>query len=237
MKIGIMQPYFFPYLGYFQLIDSVDLFVLHDDVQFIKSGWVHRNRYLRDGKPVWFGLSLAKASSFALINERHIAEDFDPQSMIRKLDEAYRRAARRQYVIDMVSEVVSKNEKSLAAINERGLRAICGVVNITTPIISSSSLQLPSCLTGQQRVIEIVRRCQGTHYINPIGGLSLYSEAEFAKNGIELSFHRMLPCEYNQGVTVFEPSLSIVDVLMHVEPTQMPELLQSKQIESFSFYQ
>jgi len=236
MKVGIMQPYFFPYIGYFQLIDSVDLFVLHDDVQFIKSGWIHRNRYLREGQPAWFGLSLGKSSSAALINEKKIVSDFDYLALFRKLHESYKAAQNYQKIIEDVRQAIEIGSDSLVDVNQSGLRLCCNYFDIKTPIINSSSLKLPENLKGEARVIEIVKRCQGDIYINPIGGLDLYHDEEFEKNNIELLFHSVAAYSYTQPVPEFVPHLSIIDVIMRATQEEQDALLQCKQVQRKYFY-
>jgi len=230
MKLGIMQPYFFPYIGYFQLIQSVDLFVLHDDVQFIKSGWVHRNRYLRDGEAVWFGLALAKAPSTARINERVIAPEFDRREILRRLDSAYRLAPHRNTGMRLLEEVLSDGRQALADLDESCIRKSCAALDIHTPIMRSSELRLPASLKGQERVVEIARRTGADVYINPIGGIDLYEKDTFAAAGIELLFHRCEGVVYEQLGSAFVPDLSIVDVLMFNDSTKMASLLRCRRI-------
>ncbi|HUN92747.1 MAG TPA: WbqC family protein [Burkholderiaceae bacterium] len=232
MRVGIMQPYFFPYVGYFQLMAAVDVFVLHDDVQFIKAGWVHRNRFLLNGEAAWFGLQLAQGPSTALIREREIAPSFDATQLVRRIAAAYHRAPERDAALQLLQDVLAAGDRGLADVNERGLRRVGEFLRIATPIVRSSSLQLDPELRAQARVIEIVRRMRGDTYVNPIGGLELYDEAAFAEAGQQLRFHRCGEVAYPQFGSTFVPSLSILDVLMFNAPASVAAMLRQCRIDT-----
>lgn len=217
MKIAIMQPYLYPYIGYFQLINSVDLFVIHDDVQYIKSGWINRNRILVNNCPFLFTFSLKKAPSSLNINERYFSGVFmeEKKKLLRTLKSSYCKAEGYDEVSGLVEESLDfkHEEEDISKIITRSIRLISDYLHIKTPIIVSSEIKKNNLLKGEERVIEINRQLNSTHYINPIGGLELYNEENFLKQDIKLNFLQSKPIVYPQG-NEFTPWLSIIDVLM-----------------------
>lgn len=215
-RVALMQPYFLPYLGYLQLIAAVDHFVLYDDVQFIKNGWIERNRYLLDGEPKWFRVALAKSSHNQHILDKRIAETFAPQDILNKLQAAYRKAPFRETVLAWLAELLEPPTASIATLNERLLKACCRLLEIDTRLSRSSALGLDSGSSGQQRVIEIVSACGATHYLNPAGGAHLYQADAFAQAGLTLELLSATLPPYQQGDNdqPFVAGLSIIDALM-----------------------
>ncbi len=217
MKIAIMQPYLFPYIGYFQLINSVDLFVIHDDVQYIKGGWINRNRILVNNCPFLFTFSLKKAPSTLNINERYFSGAFmeEKKKLLRTLKSSYGKAEGYDEVSRLVEESldVKHEDEDISKIITSSLKLICNYLNIETPIVVSSEINKNNLLKGEERVIEINKQLNSTHYINPIGGLQLYNEENFLKQDIKLNFLQSKPIVYPQG-NEFIPWLSIIDVLM-----------------------
>ncbi|MCE0916342.1 MULTISPECIES: WbqC family protein [unclassified Pseudomonas] len=218
-RIALMQPYFLPYLGYFQLIAASDHFVLYDNVQFIKNGWIERNRYLLEGEAKWFRISLTKDSHTQQIMNRRIAEQFSLEDLLNKLEFAYRKAPRREPTMTWLEGLLAPAADSIATLNERLLKACCSLLAIDTPISRASELGPGKGLLGEERVIEIVQACRGTHYLNPVGGGHLYQAQAFGQSGITLELlHASLP-PYAQGSSrPFVAGLSILDALMFHEP-------------------
>lgn len=213
-----MQPYLFPYIGYFQLINAVDKFVIHDDVQFIKAGWINRNRILVNHHEHLFTFSLKKNSSYLNINERYFSDNFDEEKnkLFRTLKNSYGKSKNFKEVFSLIQEILNVNhtDKDISKIITRSLIMICDYLKIRTPIITSSEMEKNSDVAGEKRVIEINKRLNSTHYINPIGGVELYSEENFLKHNIQLSFLKSRPINYIQNGAEFLPWLSIIDVLM-----------------------
>ncbi|WP_194788007.1 WbqC family protein [Pseudomonas sp. UFMG81] len=219
-RIALMQPYFLPYLGYFQLIAASDHFVLYDNVQFIKNGWIERNRYLLDGEAKWFRISLAKDSHTQQITHRRIAEQFALGDLLNKLEFAYRKAPLRTEMMAWLEDLLTPPADSIATLNERLLRACCARLAIDTPITRASQLEPGAGLQGQERVIEIVQACRGTHYLNPVGGGHLYHPQAFRQAGIHLELlgANLPPYAQGGGAHPFVAGLSILDALMFNEP-------------------
>jgi hypothetical protein len=182
MKLAIMQPYLFPYIGYFQLIRAVDRFVVHDDVQWIKGGWINRNRILVHGAPQYVALPVKKDSSLALINQRVLAPNAEGEKdgILRKVEAAYRKAPYFDRAFPLVADCLASGEGNVSAFLVGALRKCCRYLGIDTPFAISSELDKNDRVKGQVRVIEIARTVGASHYVNPIGGVELYNKAEFA---------------------------------------------------------
>lgn len=228
MKLAIMQPYIFPYIGYFQLINAVDQFVVHDDVQWIKGGWINRNRILVQGKPHYIALPMQDGSHLLKINERAFSIDIKRQKekILRQIEGAYRKAPCFDTVMRVVSDCFAYQEQNASAFIVNSLRICCDFLGIQTPFVLSSGLDKRNDLRGQDRIIEINLVLGASHYINPIGGIELYGEAQFAANDLRLSFIKARNIRYEQfGIGEFVPFLSIIDVMMFNTQEQIAQLL------------
>lgn len=228
MKLGIMQPYFFPYIGYFQLINAVDTFVIHDDVQWIKNGWINRNRILVNGEDRFITLPLQKDSSLLDINQRCLSADIDAQKekIGRQVRESYRKAPQFDAVFALFERCMACPERNIALFTTHAIRACCDYLGITTPIVFSSALQKDNTLRAQERVIAINRALDAHHYINPSGGMELYDRDAFAQAGIMLQFLKTRAISYPQLGHPHVPFLSMLDVMMFNTPAQLTLLLQ-----------
>jgi hypothetical protein len=212
MKIGIMQPYLFPYIGYFQLIGAVDIFLIYDDVNFIKQGWINRNRILMNGKPQFFTLSLRDASSFKKICDIAIVGNGD--NLQKTIVQAYKKAPFFTVVYPLVQEILEQRETDLSLYVTHSIIAIARFLGLKTHFARSSERRLFPELHGESRVIAICELYQATEYVNATGGVDLYSRETFAGHRIKLQFLKTGAIEYPQLSPVFIPNLSIIDVLM-----------------------
>ena len=214
MRVAIMQPYIFPYIGYFQLMHAVDAFVVYDNIKYTKKGWINRNRYLLNGEATTFSLPLRKDSDDLDIRDRHLSADFNRGKLLGQLREAYRKAPHFNATLALVEEVIGNPADNLFDYLHQGLAKTCQHLGITTPILVSSMLDADHSLRSQERVIALANAVGASEYINPIGGLELYSREDFARQSVALGFLRSRPIEYPQLGEGFVPWLSIVDVLM-----------------------
>lgn len=214
VKVGIMQPYFLPYVGYFQLISAVDIFVLYDNIKYTKKGWINRNRMLRNNQEVIFSLPLKNASDQTYIADRLISDEFDGQKLYRQFEAAYKKAPYFSAVQPLLQEILSSKERNLFQFLSVSVKIICRYLEISTRILTSSDFESQPQLSGQERVISICRDLQATQYINPIGGVALYSKDAFIQHGIALHFLQSRYPSYTQFGADFLPWLSIIDVLM-----------------------
>lgn len=215
MKLGIMQPYFVPYLGYWQLMNQVDTYVVYDDVNFIKNGWINRNRILVNGAPVYYRLNAIGASPNKLINEVSIdTSEKTIAKSLKTIEQAYKKAPYFEEVYPLISEALAYETDNLADYLHHTIVVIKDALDMNTEIVLSSQLDKNCSLAGSEKVIHICKLLGATEYYNAIGGKELYSRDDFANNGIELKFLQMHPISYPQFKNEFEPGLSIIDVLM-----------------------
>ncbi|MCQ2507642.1 MAG: WbqC family protein [Dorea sp.] len=233
MILGMMQPYFFPYLGYWQLMNMADEYIIYDDVNFIKNGWIHRNRIKINGEPAFFNLGLKKASQNKRINEIELnMDDAKREALINKLQCNYAKAPYFKEVMVLFKEIIYCPETNLAAFLANLTRKVAAYMGIQTPIYSITELGLDHNLTAEDRIYEICHQRGCDTYINAIGGTELYDKEEFKKEGITLGFLRMdSDITYPQGKGQFLPGLSILDVLMYNSPEEVQELLKRYTLE------
>jgi hypothetical protein len=209
-----MQPYFLPYLGYFQLISAVDTFIVYDNIQYTKKGWINRNRMLRNGEAVLFSLPLQKGSDFLHIRERNLAAGFVPDELLNRFTGAYRRAPNFTSVFPILEDILRHEDTNLFRFLHQSISKLCDYLHIGTPIRISSDIVINHDLTKQEKVLAICRETRATTYVNAIGGVDLYSPADFRAAETDLKFLDSKPYEYAQFGHDFVPSLSIIDVLM-----------------------
>jgi len=221
MRLAIMQPYFLPYIGYFQLMTAVDKFVLLDDVNFINGGWINRNRVFVNGQPFWLTLPLSKASQNRLINELEILGDQEwKRKTIRTVELAYNDARFASSVFPLFQKLLSEASGSLSGFLFRQLRQVADYIGIGTIIEPSSGNHPKQGHAGQDRILEICAREGATSYINLPGGRSLYDPKSFAAAGIALHFlETNLPALELQHSGTQGPVFSILDLLMLNSPS------------------
>ena len=201
---------------------------MHDDVQWIKNGWIHRNRILVNGQPQYLSFPVQAGSSLADIRDRRLSDDLPgfAARAHRQLAAAYARAPRRDETLALFDRCLSGPERDVTDVAERSLQACNAALGLSTPIVRSSALDKDPATRGQDRVLEVLRVVGATHYLNPIGGLALYDRPSFAARGIRLDFLRALPCPYPQpGTSEFVPFLSILDLLMCNATAALPAQL------------
>ena len=228
MKIAIMQPYFMPYIGYFQLIKSVDRFVVCDDVQYIKQGWINRNRLLINGEPKLFTFSLKKDHNNYNINKRYFSSNFkkDKEKLMRILKGAYKKAPYYSQVEELISNILKyDNNANIGDFIDNSIREVCKYLGIETEIIKSSNIEKDNTLKCQDKVIDIIKKVHWNIYINSIGGTALYSKDVFKENNIELYFLKWNELEYKQFHNKFVSDLSIIDVMMFKSVEDIQKLL------------
>lgn len=231
-KIGIMQPYFFPYIGYWQLINSVDVFVVYDDVNYIKNGWINRNNILLNKSKHLVTLPLQGASSFSLINQIKMAPNLKvKQKLLKTFSTAYSKAPNFSSVFPIIEETVCCESDFISDAIFYSIKKIAEYLNIDTEIVLSSSLlNKNNDLMAQDKVINICKLLNGNQYINSIGGMDLYNKDDFKTEEIDLSFIKPNLIEYKQFGSDFVPGLSIIDVLMFNSPEEIRKMLDSYEL-------
>lgn len=218
VKVAIMQPYFLPYIGYWQLMQHVDIFVVYDDIEYTKKGWISRNRFLLNGQPETFSLPLKKDSDFLDVRERQLIEDFSAEKvkLMRRLEAAYRNAANFKEVKSLLDDLFASVETNLFRFIYQSIEQVRSRLDITNQLIVSSTLGIPRQIKGQARVIAACKALGATDYINPVGGVDLYNAHAFRAEGIQLHFQRVRPFKYQQFQYEFVPNLSILDSIMFI---------------------
>lgn len=222
-----MQPYFFPYIGYFQLIASTDLFVIYDDIKYTKKGWINRNRLLRNGADAVFTVPLRKDSDSLDVRDRALAGDFDRGKLVNQLREAYQRAPHFPEAFPVVAKSVMSPTGNLFEYIHGSVLDVCRYLGIGTRIIASSSITIDPTLKAEDRVLGLCKAAGARSYVNAIGGQKLYSREKFEAHGVELKFLRPRAITYPQFGDPFVPWLSIVDVMMFNAVAKIQEFLET----------
>ena len=226
MKIGIMQPYFFPYIGYFQLLNMVDKYVIYDTASFSNIKWGFRNRILINGAPGYFRIKTLKASQNKQFNEIKVSNDTETKEKnIHTLECSYGKAPHFLEVMPVLEQFLMGDYDNLAEYNVAAIRMICSYLGIDTEIHLFSELDSDKALTRQFRIYDVCKVLGGNEYINAIGGMELYDFEEFRENGIELAFLKTDNISYPQLGGEFVPDLSIIDVMMFNSVPEIQELL------------
>lgn len=221
-----MQPYFFPYIGYFQLMAAVDTFVVFDDVSFINRGWINRNRLLLNDAPHMFTVPLRGASQNKLICEIELVDEQGwREKLLRTIRQAYGKSPYYVHVSALLESLINYPSIRLDEFLLNSLREIVRYLKLEVEIVSTSRVYKNAHLKGQERILDICRQEQANIYINPIGGMDLYDRAYFSKQEISLNFLRSRPISYSQGQTGHVESLSIIDVLMFNKLNTIQRLL------------
>ena len=231
MRLALMQPYLFPYIGYFQLVNAVEKFVVYDDVTFIKQGWINRNNILLNGKAFMFTVPLVNASSNTLICDTQISEksNWRPK-FLKTLVQAYKKAPGFEGAYGLLEEILAEPSESIASLATISLKKIAAHVGIQTEIQGSSKHYGNNHFTSQDRVIDICKLEGADNYINASGGRELYDSESFQQHGIRLNFIRPREVTYQQFNGEFVPWLSIIDVLMFNSPEKAKELIDNYEL-------
>lgn len=227
MTIAIMQPYFLPYIGYLQLMNTVDKFIFYDDVAYINRGWINRNRILVNGKDHLITVPLKDASQNKRICDISLSDDPKWRSkLLQTIGQNYRKAPFYATVYPLLEKIVNLEARTIADLVRDSFAPITEYLGIQTEIIPSSNRYQNEELKGQERILDICRQEKADRYINPIGGMELYDRQLFADAGIELFFIQSKRVEYPQFQNEFVPWLSIVDVLMFNDVSAVQQMLR-----------
>ena len=212
MKLAVMQPYFFPYIGYWQLINSVDSFVIFDDVNFIKKGYINRNSILENGKCQRITLELIGASQNKLINEIEVGDN--SRKILKTIEMSYKKSPYFHIVFPIIKDILNNKEKKLAKFLGYSIKRISEYLEIDTRFIYSSDIEKDNALKAQDKILDLSKKLEATSYINAIGGKDLYEKMRFKENFISLNFLETEFTHYDQLKDGFTPCLSIIDIVM-----------------------
>jgi hypothetical protein len=228
MRLAIMQPYFFPYIGYFQLIAAVDQFIVYDNIKYTKKGWINRNRMLQNGKDVMFSLPLKNDSDSLNVCERVLAVEFNRDKLLNQFKGSYRHAPYFVQTLSLIEQIVRHQDANLFRFLHHSIVKTCEHLCITTEIRISSGIAIDHDLKNQDKVLALCAALGASTYVNAIGGRELYSTETFRERGVELKFIQSKPFEYPQFGDEFVPWLSIIDVMMFNSVETIKESLVMK---------
>lgn len=228
MKIGIMQPYFFPYIGYWQLMNAVDLYVVFDDVNYINRGWINRNKINNNGNELYINLPLLEKSQNKKINEIKINQDNKlKEKTLKSIELSYKKAPYFNEVFPIIEEIMNNKEENLAKYLYYQITKIASYLDMKTKFIFSSELNNDKELKAQDKILDICKLLKADKYYNAAGGVELYDKAKFSNDNIQLHFIKTKDIVYKQNNKNFIANLSIIDVLMFNSKESVKELLES----------
>lgn len=223
MKIAIMQPYFFPYAGYFQLIQAVDKFIIYDDVSYIKGGWVNRNNFLVNRAKSLVTVPLQNGNSGVPICEVLLAgkREYWGRKILKTIQQSYAKAPYFEPIFQLFEDVMCDPSNHISELNVKAIKMVCRYIGIETDILDTSRAYGNNHLASSDRVIDICKIEKADCYINAEGGRSLYSSEEFLEAKLELRFLKPRLPNYKQVGGDFVSGLSIIDVLMYMSKEEV----------------
>ena len=226
-----MQPYFFPYIGYFQLVHSVDKFIFYDDVAFIKQGWINRNNILMNNSSFMFSIPVSSISSFEYINKTKISYKVDwTEKFMKTIFSCYSKSPYFDDIFPRIEKLIKSKPDLIADLAKNSVRIVFEYLGAGVSIVDSSSQYFNSDLKAEERIMDICKKEKAEEYINPIGGRGLYDKNLFSSSGIELNFIKSSVSKYKQYSNDFIPWLSMIDVLMFNSPDHIKEMLYNYEL-------
>jgi len=228
MKLSVMQPYLFPYIGYFQMIYAADLFLIYDDVAYIKQGYINRNNILSPNGKTRFTVPVPGASSNKLISELSFSPDVG--KVLKTIEQSYSKAPYFTEIFPMVRETLEFGDRSIASVCQKGYETIFSYLGVEKQIKKTSTLKYDRSATANDRLIALCHQFNADCYINAPGGRKLYTKQKFAEQGIDLRFIDSCSVKHSQGGEDFVPNLSIIDILMNCSPSLVIEHMKSYEL-------
>jgi len=227
--IGSNQPYLLPYIGYWQLMNLADTYVISDSMQYIKKGYINRNSILLNNQAHRFSLEVIGVHEETLINEVTVGNN--ARKIVSTISHAYKKSPNFANVFPMIEEVLLNKEKNLARYIGNSIEVIANYLEMNTQFIYLSDLQGETSLKSQDRTVDICKRVNASRYVNAIGGQHLYDKETFLAEGMDLSFLKTSEFEYKQYYNEFIPNLSIVDILMFNSKETIKGMLEAYSLE------
>ncbi len=229
MRLGIMQPYFFPYIGYISLIKHVDWFILFDTPQFIRHGWIERNRILRPGGGwQYIAVPLVKHHQKTAISEIRINNNMEWKTKIISQLNHYKKAPYYEETMRILEDIFESEYEDIVGLNKKILKKICEYLGIDTNILvfSEMNLEIDAVNAPDEWALNICKSIpEAKEYWNPPGGLEFFDISKYIDAGIDIKFQKMNLHEYKQGKNDFESGLSILDVMMYNDSKSIHEML------------
>jgi hypothetical protein len=231
MKVAIMQPYFFPYIGYFQLINAVNKFIIYDDVNYINKGWINRNNILVNNNSNLIQVPLIGASQNRLIRDILVLnEEKWKEKLLKTIYFNYKKAPFFNQIVELIKDVLISDFNNISDLNYSAILKTCTYLNIDTEFVRTSSTYENYFLKGENRILDICLIEKAEVYINPIGGIDLYEKDKFLQHNIELYFIKTKIVEYKQYGDKFIPGLSIIDIMMFNSPSEIKTMLNQYEL-------
>lgn len=231
-----MQPYFFPYLGYFSLINQADEFMLFDTPQFMRKGWIERNRIIKlSGGSVYIKVPLIKSSLDTSIKDMKIDHSLNWRNkIVSQLDIYKKKAPYYKQVKALLEDCISDDDTSISIMNENVLRKVCQYIGISTKItvFSEMNLKINIPQAPDEWALNICKSIGATTYINAAGGQDFFDPKKYKDNNIELYFVEQPLPPYEQLGNEFESGLSILDIMMFNSPEDIMAMLSQGTLQS-----
>lgn len=224
---AVMQPYLFPYIGYYQLVSAADVFIIYDDVTFIKQSYINRNSILVCQQAKRFSLPVLGASSNSLIKNLNYAS---ADKLLKTIQQSYSKAPYYQDVMSLISVILKNENRNVARLNELSVRKVFEYLGLNKNIFFASELEYDRCLNRSQRLIALTKMHGCSHYVNSPGGEMLYDKEYFKSNGIKLSFIEAKISPYKQKTSEFVPYLSIIDILFNCSKSEIIKMLSNYEL-------
>lgn len=215
------------------MVNAVDRFVIYDDVNYIKQGWINRNRILVNGKDYKFTIQLSDHSSFKLIKDTLIHKKsylIWKEKFYKTLEYSYKKSPQFIDIMPLLTNIIESEHENITALASNSIRRICQYLDIKTTIIPTAVIYNNSHLSAQDRVMDICLKEQASQYINVSGGMKLYSKDDFKNKGLKLSFIKSRDIRYKQFDNEFIPGLSIIDVMMFNDILQIKKFLNEYEL-------
>lgn len=229
MRLAVMQPYIFPYVGYFQLIKAVDVFVFFDDVQFKRRSYITRNAILINEESNAFSIPVQKGNQQDLINQIKLHDgEFEnwKNKFLRSLNHAYAKAPYFKPVYDLAQAVFETDCTTIGMLTKRSIEKTCDYLKVEVEFKNSTSLDYDREGDGQDKILSICGLLQANTYINAINGRSLYTSETFQEQGVDLFFLEPKVEPYKQFDSGFIPNLSIIEMMMFLSPEEIGKHLE-----------
>jgi len=226
MITAVMQPYLFPYIGYYQLILASDYFVFYDDVNYIKRGYINRNNILLDGEAHRFTIPVPGASQNKLISNLEFSDEIS--KILDTISHAYKKAPNYNDVISIVKRVLGQKDRDITSVCISGVKAVFDYLSLDGPnLLRSTNINYDRNKSAADKLISITKELKCSDYVNSPGGKELYEKGYFLSENVALHFIEPKIKEYTQGGSNFVPYLSIIDVLMWCDKETVIKLLNS----------
>lgn len=232
MVLGFMQPYFFPYLGYFDLINYSDRWIVFDTAQYIRRGWINRNRILHPEKGwQYIVVPIQKSKREEAIGNIRISDqEAWKEKIIGQLNHYKKHARYFKEIRSLLIDCLCTDEKKISKLNTAILKKICTYLDIPFQYqyFSEMNLDLPPVEYPGDWALHLSEALGAKEYVNPPGGRDLYDNQKFEKRGIKLTIREISLFEYECNHYQYEQNLSIVDVLMWNAPENVKTYLDKQ---------